>query len=133
MKLEPLSQHDLIKYTNILNIPHFRGVFMRDQLPRYVNKIESGILNLDSIKGPGTHWTCWIKNGRKCYYFDSYGITSPTEFDDYIRCDVIYSTYNVQKEHKVICGHLCLHVLYETMVRKRKFHEVILELFTLIK
>jgi len=106
---------------------------MRDRLPKKVNRIESGILNLDSMKGPGTHWTCWIKNKGICYYFDSYGITSPKEFDDYVKCDVIYSTYNVQKNHEVICGHLCLIVLHETLVKKKDFHAVILELFYLIK
>lgn len=32
---------------------HFRGVFSRDDLPKKVRKIESGIVNLDDLAGNG--------------------------------------------------------------------------------
>lgn len=122
-----------MNFATLLKIPNFRGVFMRDQLPESRLEIESGILNLDSLDGPGTHWTLWIKTNRKCYYFDSYGIQSPKEFDEYMKYDITYSTYNIQKNYDIICGHLCLVVLYEVLINKKGFHKVILELFSLIK
>ena len=41
-----------------LGIKHFRGVFSRDRLPKKIRK-ECGIINLDDIQGPGTHWVCY--------------------------------------------------------------------------
>jgi hypothetical protein len=60
----------------MLQLRNFRGIFMRDTLPeKVIGKQECGILNLDSIKGLGTHWCCWLKISDKlCYYFDSFGL-----------------------------------------------------------
>ena len=53
---------------------------MRNGLPKRSLKTECGILNLDVENGSGTHWTCWYKlDSTHCYYFDSYGLTSPSE------------------------------------------------------
>ena len=41
-----------------LGIKHFRGIFSRDGLPNKIKK-ECGIINLDDIKGPGTHRVCY--------------------------------------------------------------------------
>lgn len=129
---KPLSQYDLMKYVNELKIPNFKGIYMRDTLPKIYNKNkkECGILNLDSIKGSGTHWTCWIKNhDNLCYYFDSFGVEPPLEFENYMKRDIIFSTYQIQKFNDVICGHLCLAVLYLLTVIKLDFHSILNELF----
>lgn len=129
---KPLSQYDLMKYVNELKIPNFKGIYMRDTLPKNSNKNkkECGILNLDSIKGPGTHWTCWIKNcNNLCCYFDSFGVEPPKEFENYMKCNIIYSTYQIQKFNDIICGHLCLTVLYLLTVLKLDFHSILNELF----
>jgi len=102
---KPLSQYDLIKYVRKLKIPNFKGVYMRDTLPKnsIINKEnECGIMNLDSVKGPGTHWTCWVKINNLCYYFDSFGVDPPLEFENYMKCDLVYSTYQIQKFDDVI-------------------------------
>ena len=57
-----------IKYLNIelidavqhLKIPNFRGVFLRNTLPKRPNQKGYGILNLDSSSGRGTHWVAII-------------------------------------------------------------------------
>lgn len=54
-KLKPLSNYDLIKLINGLNINYFREVFLKDTLPDKINKIEQGIVNLDLNKNNGTH------------------------------------------------------------------------------
>ena len=122
-----LNQYDLDLYVKKLKIPHFRGIFMRDDLPKKSLKTECGILNLDSVEGPGTHWTCWFKIEDICYYFDSFGLNCPEEFDEYVKCDILYSTNKIQKMNEVICGHLCLYVLYGLM-NKLDFHEIVLYL-----
>ena len=49
----------------------FRGVYMRDDLPRNLRK-GFYIVNFDKKGKPGSHWIC-IENGDKIVYFDSYG------------------------------------------------------------
>ena len=45
-----------------LGIKNFRGIYSRDGLPKKIRK-ECGIINLDDIKGPGTHWVCYRNLG----------------------------------------------------------------------
>ena len=109
---------------------------MRNGLPKRSLKTECGILNLDVENGSGTHWTCWYKlDSTHCYYFDSYGLTSPSEFDDYIKMDIQVSPYNIQRDHPNICGHLCLIFLYECVIKKEPGLNTVLKLnqFFLIK
>ena len=46
---------------NKIKILNFRGVFLRNELPRKPKRNEYGILNLDYDQS--THWVCWY---RKC-------------------------------------------------------------------
>ena len=46
---KPLTNFQLIDTVKELKIPHFRGVFMRNDLPRRPLKRECGILNLDGV------------------------------------------------------------------------------------
>ena len=92
-------------------------------------KTECGILNLDVEHGSGTHWTCWYKlDSTNCYYFDSYALTSPSEFDDYIKMDIQVSPYNIHRVHPNICGHLCLIFLYECVIKKEPGLNTVLKL-----
>lgn len=127
-----MSETDLYTFASKLKLKHFRGVFMRDTLPSNCRVKECGILNLDSVEGPGTHWTCWYKkSNKKCYYFDSFGLTSPSEFDNYVKCNIISSTYKIQNIDDIICGHLCLIVLYEMCYSKLSFHSIVFNIFSL--
>ena len=40
----PLTNIELSVYARELDIPHFRGVFMRDTLPQYPFNVECGIV-----------------------------------------------------------------------------------------
>ena len=124
---KPLSNIQLISAAKKLKIKHFKGVFVRDQLPEKQSRnAECGILNLDSSFGPGTHWTAWYKSGSKSgcksgsksgsrrgenFYFDSYGLQPPDELVDYLQRPVLYNSEQVQPDGQVFCGHLCLYVL----------------------
>ena len=61
----------------------FRGVFLRDALPKKLN--ECGVLNLNSSSGDGTHWVMWFQNGKDKFYFDSYGVQPPSELIAYLK------------------------------------------------
>ena len=49
-----------MKYASALEIPNFRGVFIRNALPsggpRYR---ETALINLDGKDGPGAHWVSY--------------------------------------------------------------------------
>ena len=89
---KPLTNLEIISAAEKLRIPSFRGVFVRDNLPRNPNKNECGILNLDRSLGEGTHWTMWCRKNNKNYYFDSYGVQPPLEMKKYLNGPVFYST-----------------------------------------
>lgn len=112
--IKALADHEIVKYAKELNIPHFRGVYMRDSLPSRPYKNESAIVNLDSTRGEGTHWTCYKKVGNDVYYYDSFGnLGPPIELLKYFGPDVNVS-YNYERQQQfdtVICGHLCLQFL----------------------
>jgi hypothetical protein len=46
VKIQPLSNFDILKLVKYLKIKNFRGVFMKEALPQKINKIECGIINL---------------------------------------------------------------------------------------
>ena len=108
---KPLTNFELMDGVKRLNIPNFRGVFMRDNLPNTPNRNECGILNFDDSTGDGTHWVAWFKKGRNKYYFDSFGVQPPLELREYLKSPIYYSTEQIQKSNQVICGHLCLFML----------------------
>jgi hypothetical protein len=107
----PLTDVQIIDAVNMLKIPHFRGVFCRDELPHKANANEYGIINLDDSRGMGTHWCCWFKRGREKYYFDSYGLQPPNEIVQYLKTGILCPTDRIQPDGTSICGHLCIYVL----------------------
>ncbi len=116
---KPLSNFELIDAVKELSIPHFRGVFLRNLLPKRSSKKECGILNLDDTSGSGTHWVAWYKNGKDKYYFDSFGLQPPTELVNYLKSPIYYNTEQIQPINQVIviCAHLCLYVLKHMMLK----------------
>ena len=125
----PLSNIQLIDAAKKLNIPNFRGVFLRDELPKKPRRNECGILNLDDSNGRGTHWCAFLKNGKDKIYFDSYGLPPPTELIKYLRSPVYYNSERIQPDNEVFCGHLCLYILKKTVLDGCKFQDVINNLY----
>ena len=127
-----LSNFELIEAVKKLKIPNFRGVFMRNELPRKPLRKECGILNLDSAPGRGTHWVAWYKdknkNSKNKFYFDSFGVQPPDELIRYLSSPIFYNTERVQPSGQVICGHLCLFVL-SRLSRGESMQDIINYLF----
>ena len=119
-----LSNHELIEYIKQLKIKHFRGVFMRDDLPKKKRNKECGIVNLADSLSDGTHWVCYFNH----YYFDSYGLPPPLEIVEYLGENLEYNIYQIQKSGQ-ICGHLCLYFL-NRITKGMEFNEII---FSLLK
>lgn len=119
MKLphHPLTNLELKKYASMLAIPYFRGIYMRNKLPKKIRKRESGIVNLDDALGRGTHWVAYKKQDKHITYFDSYGdLRPPVEIEQYLlsndRTGIInYNYRRYQKDTDVNCGQLCLEFL----------------------
>ena len=124
---KPLTNFQLIDTVKELKIPHFRGVFMRNDLPRRPLKRECGILNLDGVSGRGTHWICWYTNNDNLY-FDSFGVQPPNELIEYLSSPIFYNTEKIQPDGEVVCGHLCLYVLYRLSLGEG-FQEIINDLY----
>lgn len=102
-----LTNIDLMQYGKI--IKYFRGVFMRNNLPKKPWKNECGIINLDDVEGPGTHWVAYKKKGNKSNYFDSFGnLSPPKELIKYLGGNIEYNYIKYQDYDTYVCGHLCL-------------------------
>lgn len=113
-----LTNIEIIKFARLLQIPNFRGVYMRNKLPKIIHKNETGIINLDEEKNSGTHWTAYVKNKNNILYFDSMGnLKPPTEIINYFKSDndgnnITYNYDGYQKMGSYNCGQLCLKFLY---------------------
>lgn len=120
LPVRPLYSDDIYNYVQLLHIPHFMGVKMRDELPSTPRVRECGILNLNTHLQSGSHWTCWLKNGGERYYFDSYGEPPPLELLKYLKSvkeiaedlpAIRICAITVQHDESTECGSLCLYVL----------------------
>ena len=80
-----LSNFDLIGWIEKLGIKHFRDIFSRHALLNTIYENECGIINLDDIEGPGTHWICYRNLEKNLVeYFDPFGLIMPYEIRDYL-------------------------------------------------
>jgi hypothetical protein len=130
-----MSNFDLIDAAKSLSLKNFRGVFMRDQLPKIPNDVETGIINLDNSSGSGTHWVAYAIDPRGIVYFDSYGLAPPKEFMRYIsklkKIPVFYSTLPTQQlNDPPICGREVLNVLAEISKFPKKLPHIVVNEYT---
>ena len=98
-----------------LSIKHFRGIYSRDGLPKKIRK-ECGIINLDDMTGPGTHWVCYRNIDNLVEYFDPFGLIMPNEALRYFNTSgkrIVYSMDEIQNRNTVLCGYWCLYYLFE--------------------
>ena len=113
--IKPLSNFDLMEWVKRLGIKHFRGIYSRDGLPKKIRK-ECGIINLDDITGPGTHWVCYRNIDSVVEYFDPFGLIMPNEALEYFNTSgkrIVYSMDEIQNRNTVLCGYWCLYYLFE--------------------
>ena len=97
----------------VLGFPHFRGVFMRDALPKTMRSNECGIVNLSDSEGGGTHWCCYRKLKNTVYYFDSFRNLKPSlELQKYFKGNqIFYNRDRYQNLSQENCGQNCIRFL----------------------
>ena len=114
---KPLSNFDLEKWVDDLEIKYFRSMYSRDRLPDQIKKKECGIINLDSIEGQGTHWVCYRNTDKLMVeYFDPFGLIMPHEISHYLSKSgkkIVFSQNEIQSRDTVLCGYWCLYYLIE--------------------
>ena len=129
-----LTNLDLMRYASILRIPYFRGVFMRDELPKVDRQIECAIVNLNRSYEMGSHWVCYVRNQNDRIYFDSFGQITPLELQDYLKTPKEFKTKKaviqrnsdvVQRPNSHVCGHLCLVVLTSLMREHLSYQNIL--------
>ena len=109
----PLSNTDLHQLVTALGIKNFIGVFSCDALPNCKHKNECGIVSVDDIQGPGTHWTAYCITKKENEYFDSFGLPIPEDVADYLGKNTIYSPDELQDRNSIFCGLWCIYFLFE--------------------
>ena len=109
--IHALNNFEIDEFAKKLKIKNWCGVFMRDELKGKPQKYEAFVMNTDISKNNGTHWI-GIFIGNEKYYFDSYGLQPPLEVIKYVGKPIKYNTFQLQGYDDVICGHLCLYVLW---------------------
>ena len=130
-----LTNIDILRYASELGIDNFRGVFMRDTLPKIVYQKECGIVNFNTSDQVGSHWVCYYKNGMsQRIYFDSFGQVTLDEIQRYLKTSKEYkmdkeviqrNTDILQRVNTHVCGHLCLFVLTLLTREHLTFQEVL--------
>ena len=132
-----LTNLQLDNYAQELKIPNFRGVFMRDTLPRKGRSNECGIVNFNTSEQPGSHWVCYYKDPDRRIYFDSFGQITPMEIQKYLKTKrefevgkgvIQRNTDIVQHINTHVCRHLCLFVLKSLSRKHRSFQDILNEL-----
>ena len=131
-----LTNYDLLEYVSQLKILHFRGVFMRDELPTTKpRRKECGIVNFNKSNEHGTHWVCYHNDGNRRIFFVSFGQITPIEIQNYLKTKnernvavIQRNTDIVQSFNTNICGHLCLFVLKALSNEQQSFQQVLNEL-----
>ena len=116
----PLTNFDIDSLVEYLDIPNYKGTFMKDQLIGKPKETECAVINLQNSNQAGSHWVAFYKDGEQRIYFDSFGQIPPTEIQKYLKTAEEYkqnipviqrNTDIVQKPNTNICGHLCIRVL----------------------
>lgn len=103
------------------NLPHFRGVFPSDRIPKTGLKKypQAIIINLDPHYLPGSHWIASIifKRGKNkmLQFFDSYGMKPPLNQvpKDWI---VKHNPYRFQRPNSKVCGQYCIYFVRERLL-----------------
>ena len=60
----------------------------------------------------GSHWTCFIVEDNKSYYFDSFGVHPDKFLLNELPKPIIYHNYKVQDMNSKFCGGFSLYFFY---------------------
>lgn len=128
-ELKSLSDINIMNLTNKLNLP-LENILMRDEI---ADNLKQGfyIINLDTSKNEGTHWTACYSHPHKSLYFDSYGFVPPLELENKIK-PYLYNDKDIQDWNSEACGWYCIafiKFLYDKQDKETAYKEF-LKLFS---
>lgn len=119
---EPMTTNvEFEQYCRRLGIP-LTGIYNKDILPS-VSKQGYYLINLQDDLDEhgndldGTHWTCFIIEGKKACYLDSFGFPPPVQVKHFLKPFVPYP-YNIkqiQNPRSHVCGYFCLYFFWFMM------------------
>ena len=134
--IEPPKEEDkgttnieLIQLAKTLQIKYFRGVFMRDELPKMtINPNgESGIVNVNSAdKNDSGLWLSYYKEDKQRIAYSTFGEPIIQELIDYLHKPILTSDHQTQSIEEVNCGERCILKLW-LLSRGKKFEDIILD------
>jgi hypothetical protein len=104
-KLKSLSNIQLEELIKKFNLP-LNDIIMRDEADK-INEDGFYIINLDTSKGNGSHWTSLYYHPLQSYYFDSFGFVPPFDVEDVI-IPYIHNNKDIQDYDSDACGWYCI-------------------------
>ena len=103
-----LEKYDL--KSNTMNERELQRVYNYKICPRDSKIItDKGFVNIDNGSQGGTHWTCFIVNDNKSYYFDSFGGQPDKFLLNQLPKPIVYHNYKIQAMNSRLCGSYCLY------------------------
>ena len=111
-----------------MNESELRRVYNYNIYPRD-SKIHSdkGVVNIDDGRMGGSHWTCFIVEDNKSYYFDSFGVQPDKFLLNLLPKLIIYHNYKIQDINSHLCGSYCLYFFY--LIERMNYYDTILKMF----
>jgi hypothetical protein len=100
--LKSLSDTEIKEICLKFNLP-LENILMRDEIKKHLNKDGFYIINLDTSKNEGTHWTVVFYHPLKSLYNDSFGFVPPLELEEKIK-PYIYNNKDLQDWNSDACG-----------------------------
>ena len=111
----PMSNFDLIKWCEYLNIP-INNVLSRDESSPHNHLQALFIYNLEPSYMSGSHWVAtYVKNGI-INYFDSFGMPPFQEIVNHAKrknLTLLHQSDQIQNLLTTTCGYFCLYFLNE--------------------
>ena len=120
----PMSNFDLIKWCEYLNIP-INNVLSRDESSPHNHIQALFIYNLEPSYMSGSHWVAtYVKNGI-INYFDSFGMPPFQEIVNHAKrknMTLLHQSDQIQNLLTTTCGYFCLYFLNE-MNKGRSYYD----------
>ena len=117
INIKVLNFKDFLKKYNLkndtLNESQLQKVYKYPIYPRD-SKIYSdrGFVIIDNGSQGGTHWTCFIVEDNKSYYFDKFDGQPDKFLLNQLIKPIIYHNYKIQDINSKLCGSYCLYFFY---------------------
>ena len=122
----PMSNYDLLKWCQYLNIP-INNVLSRDESSPHNHMQALFIYNLEPSYMSGSHWVAtYVKNGI-INYFDSFGMPPFQEIVNHAKrknMTLLHQSDQIQNLLTTTCGYFCLYFLNE-MSKGRSYYDLL--------